>query len=100
MEILPSQTKLHNDFIKARDEIQKWIDTHAKPSRYFIASEKSQKEKEEYESLMKKFKEAENALLKAYSENLSAKDISKLNEISLEIPCVALREPDQSKNSA
>ena len=81
MEILPSQIKLHNEFVKAREEIQKWIDIHALPSRYFIASERDLSEKEEYEGLMKKFKEAEEALLRCYSENLNAKDISKINEI-------------------
>jgi len=94
MEILPSQTQLHNEFIKARDEIQQWIDTHAMPSRYFIASEKNLREKEEYEDLMKKFKKAEEDLLKSYAENLSAKDISKLNEISSVNSQDALRESD------
>lgn len=82
MEILPSTAKLHNDFIRAREEIQKWIDTHALPSRYFIASERMLRENEEYENLMEKFKKAEKALLESYSENLNAKDISKLKEIS------------------
>ena len=83
IEILLSENQLHNNFIKAREEIQKWIDTHALPSRYFIASERNLREKEEYENLMKKFKDAEEALLKFYSDNFNAKDISKLNEIAL-----------------
>jgi cell fate (sporulation/competence/biofilm development) regulator YlbF (YheA/YmcA/DUF963 family) len=82
MEILPSRAKLHNDFIRAREEIQKWIDTHVMPSRCFIASERNLREQKEYENLMKKFKESEEALLKDL-ENLNAKDISKINEILL-----------------
>lgn len=84
MEVLPTEQFLYDKFHEAKENLQKWIDTHVLPSRYgYLETERQRKENEEYNKLMITFRKAEKALLEHQEINFGIKEINKLEEILL-----------------